>query len=114
RALGDVEGLPDPQDGTVYLVSSMVLSAVRGRRDVVAPDTGPTAIRDETGRITAVTRLVVAGDTAQDDYLRGWKDARAAAIEAARAAYGHDIMDVDAYHAAASVADAVAFIPERP
>ena len=58
RTLGDVEGLPDPQDGTVYIVSSMVLSAVRGRDDVVAPDTGPTAVRDDDGRIVAVTRLV--------------------------------------------------------
>lgn len=62
RALGTVEGLPEPQANVVYLVSSMVLeaAAAAGRQDVVAPDTGPTAIRDEQGRIVAVTRFVVA------------------------------------------------------
>ena len=60
RTLGDVQGLPAPQPETIYIVSSMVLSAVEGRQDVVAPDTGPTAIRDSHGRIQAVTRFVVA------------------------------------------------------
>ena len=63
RELGEVTGLPDTQDGTVYLVSSMVVDAVKkacGRIDVFAPDTGPTAIRDEAGHIVAVTRLVMA------------------------------------------------------
>lgn len=56
---GDVVELPDPQPDTVYIVSSMVLAAVKDRSDVVAPDTGPTAIRDDSGRIVAVTRLVI-------------------------------------------------------
>ncbi|GIV86608.1 MAG: hypothetical protein KatS3mg054_0637 [Chloroflexus sp.] len=53
---GSVEGLPAPQDGTVYIVSSLVLSALAGSRpDVVAPDTSPTgAVRDEAGRIVGV------------------------------------------------------------
>jgi len=57
---GDVVGLPDPAPNTVYVVSGLVLSALqgKGRSDVVAPDTGPTAIRDNQGRIIAVTRLV--------------------------------------------------------
>lgn len=54
-----IAGLPQSEDGTVYIVSSMVLDAVRGRSDVIAPDTGPTAIRDADGRIVAVTRWVV-------------------------------------------------------
>lgn len=58
---GDVQGLPDPQDGVVYLVSTMVLQALESaglyRPDVFAPDTGPTALR-ENGQIKAVTRLV--------------------------------------------------------
>jgi len=57
---GEVEGLPEPKDGTIYVVSSLVLSRVHGRIDVFAPDTGPTAIRDEAGRIVAVRRLVAA------------------------------------------------------
>ena len=56
-----VIGLPEPELGTIFLVSSMVLDAM-GRRanrgDVVAPDTGETAIRNERGQIVAVTRFV--------------------------------------------------------
>lgn len=55
---GQVENLPKPQDGVFFIVSSIVAQAVRGREDVLAPDTGPeSAIRDEDGRITAVRRL---------------------------------------------------------
>lgn len=59
RRFGKVEGLPEPKEGTVYIVSSLVLENVRGRTDVVAPDTGPTAVRNEKGHIVAVTRWVV-------------------------------------------------------
>ena len=52
-----VEGLPN--DGTPCLVSALVLSACPGRAGVYAPDTGPTAIR-ENGQVVAVTRLVAA------------------------------------------------------
>ncbi len=58
RTFSEVEGLPE--EGTPCLVASLVLAAVPGRRNVYAPDTGPTAVRDDMGRIVAVTRLVVA------------------------------------------------------
>lgn len=58
RTFGSVEGLPP--DGTPCVVSALVLAAVPGRSGVYAPDTGPSAIRDEQGRIVAVTRLVAA------------------------------------------------------
>jgi hypothetical protein len=58
RVWGDVDGLPAPAPDTVYLVSSLVLEHVRGRDDVMAPDTGPTAIRDSAGQIVAVRRFV--------------------------------------------------------
>lgn len=53
---GEVSGLPDPQPGTIYIVSLLVLQALKGKRDdVVAPDTSPTgAVRDANGRIIAV------------------------------------------------------------
>ena len=52
---GPVEGLPDPKDDTTYIVSSLVLSHIRDRTDMVSPDTSPNgAIRDEQGRIMAV------------------------------------------------------------
>jgi len=59
REFGEVEGLPEPENGVAYIVSSLVLGAVKGRKDVFAPDTGATAIRDEKGQIKAVTRLIV-------------------------------------------------------
>jgi hypothetical protein len=52
---GRVIGLPEPEEGKVYIVSSIVAQHVR-RPDVLAPDTGPTAIRQD-GQIVAVTRL---------------------------------------------------------
>ena len=59
---GPVEGLPEPQEGVFYIVSGLVLQHCAGRADVVAPATGPTheAIRDEKGRIKAVTRFLRA------------------------------------------------------
>lgn len=57
RQFGAVEGLPE--DGTPCLVSALVLSAFPGREGVYAPDSGPTAIR-ENGQVIAVTRLVSA------------------------------------------------------
>lgn len=59
---GEVTGLPAPQDGTVFVVSGMVGSALagRGRTDVFVPGTGPNdgAVRNEQGHIVGVTRLV--------------------------------------------------------
>lgn len=52
---GGIEGLPEPQEGVVYLVSSLVAQAAK-RSDVWSPDTGQTAIR-ENGQIVAVTRF---------------------------------------------------------
>jgi len=42
----------------VYIVSSLVAQAVKGRQDVVAPDTSPSGVvRDEQGRIIGVKRF---------------------------------------------------------
>ena len=57
RRLGAAEGLP--LAGVPCLVSALVLGACPGREGVYAPDTGPTAIR-ENGLVVAVTRLVRA------------------------------------------------------
>lgn len=56
---GAVEGLPEPQDGVVYVVS-MLVAQVAKRPDVLSPGTGPNdgAIRDADGRIVGVTRLI--------------------------------------------------------
>jgi hypothetical protein len=56
---GAVEGLPDGIAGVYLVVSGMVLDALNGTRaDVVAPDTGADAIRNEKGHIVAVRGFV--------------------------------------------------------
>jgi len=52
-------GVPDSVKGVVYIVSCMVLAALNGRDDVVAPDTGETAIRNEKGHIIAVRNFII-------------------------------------------------------
>jgi len=55
---GDVEGLPEPQPNTLYIVSSLVAQAVPYRNDVVAPDTSPNGVvRDSEGKIIGVKRF---------------------------------------------------------
>ena len=58
---GEVEGVPAPQEGVIYITSSLVAGRVK-RADVVAPDTGPTAIRNEQKQIVAVIRLARLGE----------------------------------------------------
>jgi hypothetical protein len=58
---GEVEGLPAPEEGVIYIVSMVVAARVgSSREDVFYPGTGPTdgAIRDEFGKIIGVTRLI--------------------------------------------------------
>ena len=65
--LGQIDGLPAPAEGVLYIVSGMVLDALkrqagpagasRAGADVFAPDTGADAIR-ENGQIVAVRGLV--------------------------------------------------------
>lgn len=61
---GAVEGLPDPERGTLYIVSLMVINALKAdtpdgiiRGDVISPDSGPTAIRED-GKIVAVKGFI--------------------------------------------------------
>ena len=61
QTFGEVVGLPDRTPDTLVIVSGVVLAALRGSRpDVVGPGTGPNdgAVRDDQGRVVAVTRLV--------------------------------------------------------
>jgi len=57
QSLGKVSGLPEMAADTFFIVSMMVFQA-SDRRDLIAPDTGKGAIRDEQGRILAVTRFI--------------------------------------------------------
>jgi hypothetical protein len=45
---GPLVGLPEPTDGTVYIVSALAAQACADRHDVLVPG---EAIRDEAGRI---------------------------------------------------------------
>ena len=55
----DIDGLPEPVDGTLYIVSSIVLDACRkiGRTDCIAPDTDK-AMRNEQGHIISVPGFI--------------------------------------------------------
>jgi hypothetical protein len=56
---GDIRGLPEPRDGVVYVVSSLVAQRCPDRKDVFAPDTSPAgAVRDAWGNIIGVKRLI--------------------------------------------------------
>ena len=57
QSTGKVEGLPEPQENTFLIVSGMVFG-VSDRLDLIAPDTGKTAIRNEKGHIVAVTQFL--------------------------------------------------------
>lgn len=57
QVFGDVENLPEPQEGVVYVVSALVLAAT-DRQDVVAPATGhPETVRKD-GLIVSVPGFV--------------------------------------------------------
>lgn len=59
----DITGLPAPAPNTIYLVSNVILTALRSqgthRGDVVAPATGPNdgCIRNGAGQVQGVTRF---------------------------------------------------------
>jgi len=59
---GEVENLPPYQEGTRYIVSSMVMNALKeGHFDIVAPATGhPDCVRDAAGHIVSVPCFVSA------------------------------------------------------
>lgn len=61
QVFGEVQGLPDQQADTVYIVSAMVLDAAKasGRTDCVAPATGhPDVKRNDKGQLLSVPGFV--------------------------------------------------------
>lgn len=52
--LGEVEGLPEPQEGTIYVVSSLVAQACKDRTDIFIPD---DTVRDGEGKIIGCRSL---------------------------------------------------------
>jgi hypothetical protein len=57
QEFGEIENLPDSVDGVIYVTSTLVAQRAK-RPDVVSPDTGPKAIR-ENGQVVAVRALQV-------------------------------------------------------
>ena len=56
----EIVNLPEPEEGTYYIVSRITMDYVPyGREDVLCVDSGPTAIRDDNGQVVAVTQLSV-------------------------------------------------------
>ena len=47
QCYGEINNLPEPQEGVLYLVSTLTMQAAlaQGRRDFCAPNSGPTAVR---------------------------------------------------------------------
>ena len=60
QVFGEVENLPAPQADVRFIVSGLVLAALKGERDdVVAPATGhPLTQRNEKGHIVSVPGFV--------------------------------------------------------
>ena len=61
-SFGEVEGLPAPEEDTIYIVSAMVAAraAAAGRTDVVSPATGHKECVREAGQIKSVPGFVRA------------------------------------------------------
>jgi hypothetical protein len=51
---GKVEGLPEEQEGTLYIVSSITAQAAPGRKDLLVPD---DPVRDSEGRVIGCRAL---------------------------------------------------------
>ena len=59
QSFGEIQGLPEPEAGVIYIVSAMVLSAAKDRVDLVAPATNhQETIRNEKGHIVSVPGFV--------------------------------------------------------
>lgn len=54
--LGELDGLPEPEEGTIFAVSSLAAQAAwaAGRRDMFVPD---DRVRDEVGRVAGARAL---------------------------------------------------------
>lgn len=51
---GEIEGLPPPKEGVIYIVSALVLAAAKDRKDLVAPATNHPCTRRHGGKIISV------------------------------------------------------------
>jgi hypothetical protein len=61
KSYSETENLPERKTNVFLIVSLMVLQANPGRDDLLCPDTGNGAVRDESGRIVGTTRFQTLG-----------------------------------------------------
>ena len=54
KSFSEVEGLPEPKENTIYIVSALVAGAVKNRDDLVIPN---DTVRDDQGRIVGCKNL---------------------------------------------------------
>ena len=54
KSFNEVEGLPEPKENTIYIVSALVAGAVKNRDDLVVPN---DTIRDDQGMIVGCKNL---------------------------------------------------------
>ncbi|NMA58397.1 hypothetical protein [Clostridium cochlearium] len=54
KSFNEPEGLPEPQENTIYIVSALVAGAVKNRNDLFIPN---DTIRDDQGRIIGCRSL---------------------------------------------------------
>ena len=54
KSFNNVEGLPEPQENTLYIVSALVAGACKNRDDLVVPN---DTVRDDQGRIIGCRSL---------------------------------------------------------
>jgi len=54
KSFNEVEGLPEPQEDTYYIVSALVAGAAKNRDDLLIPN---DIVRDEAGRIIGCRNL---------------------------------------------------------
>lgn len=59
QSFGEIQGLPLEKEGTLLIVSAMVLSANKSRKDLIAPLTDSTAKRNDKGHIISVVGFVI-------------------------------------------------------
>lgn len=54
KSFNEAEGLPEPQENTIFIVSALVAGAIKDRDDLVIPN---DTIRDDQGRIIGCKNL---------------------------------------------------------
>ena len=50
--------LPPPEDGVFYIVSNIAFTWIKGRRDIIAPDTWKGVLLDSNGKVYAVSQFL--------------------------------------------------------